>query len=399
MSKKILSLILIIPLLISTTSSYAKPNVYSMQNQKYNFLTTQSQYDYLKDIINNNKPSSTISNNIVSINYYEDNLIMNLFDNITEVVEFATINELITLTYKTKNNERITIIYDNMGGVQISKYDLVTDSLEVVDNKNMNLMEYSNVSEGELYEMSSELQEKIDKLLENNELEKINDLEGIEVIKHNGYNIIQEKDCSPIELKSTINNSLKQEVTDEFSPYTKRNIYSTNKDINYFDESREVRVYKSMDNYQKVKYNLTNFLAGTALTVVSAFLTKDITIVYLILTGAGILVTGKTAYDTIKEYIGVTKDAQYRYSGRREGYIYDTTIYNDYVKVYNNNHNGEIDGGYDNSGIWHWIESPQSDAFDEYKLSNDTIVTKTAQFYNECLHLYGYCNMYEPSDY
>ncbi len=89
----------------------------------------------------------------------------------------------------------------------------------------------------------------------------------------------------------------------------------------------------------------------------------------------------------IQENAEIAKDAEYSYWGAKEGYAYDTTLYNDDVLVYNNSE------GYDKYGNWTWIESPRSDA---YSVSNTKKINKTIELYNACIVTYGYCELYSP---
>lgn len=119
-------------------------------------------------------------------------------------------------------------------------------------------------------------------------------------------------------------------------------------------------------------------------------MSKPLSDVVKILTYLGI---GISASDLITTGVSLYKSASYTYSAAKEGYAYDTTVYNSDVKVYFNASKGELHGGYNASGVFTWIDYQPATAL---SVSSSTIIDKTSYNYNADILDNGICDLYYP---
>lgn len=155
-----------------------------------------------------------------------------------------------------------------------------------------------------------------------------------------------------------------------------------------------VSVKESRDDYVGVGFNYQNFVVGSTLTAIGIFLGGlSAGVAATLLTAANVVYIIQGGIGLIQEAIRTSKDAQYDYWGKRDGYVYDTTVWNQDVKVIWHEAIGTFDGGYLPNGDWAWIESPRSSA---YNYSATSIADSTIYNYNMCILAYGYCQAYYP---
>lgn len=63
------------------------------------------------------------------------------------------------------------------------------------------------------------------------------------------------------------------------------------------------------------------------------------------------------------------------------------------VHVIFHSRDGEFTGGYTSSGVFTWVESVRSSAYD---YSADSIANKALEYYAKNVYADGYCSVYSP---
>ncbi len=151
----------------------------------------------------------------------------------------------------------------------------------------------------------------------------------------------------------------------------------------------KMNVKETMNNYHKILLSPVFFASGTLLTIISAVTCWPMSLLNIILTAAGVLIS---SYDYISSAITLYKSAIFSFDAAREGYAYDPIQKAD-VKVLPNFSYGKLSGGYDNTGHWRWIISSYPSAFSQ---TNETIYSKVFDLYTKDVYAHGKCTLYFP---
>lgn len=184
--------------------------------------------------------------------------------------------------------------------------------------------------------------------------------------------------------------SLIADLKSDFPEYTKVVKHTTTRYSGSLGRTLNIQVKESRNSYTKKSANFTTFAVNTTLSAIGTYLSVPVATVNIILTGLNI---AYSAYGYIQEAVTLYKSANIEYSGLRMGYVYDNTIYNDYVKVIEHYGKGEFHGGYNSSGQFTWIEYLSSSA---YSKNYSTIADQSANNYSADIVMNGFCMSYRP---
>ena len=91
--------------------------------------------------------------------------------------------------------------------------------------------------------------------------------------------------------------------------------------------------------------------------------------------------------------MSLCKSAHYKFTASRLGYAYDSTSYNNYVRVIDYTSTGGFAGGYDKNGDFTWIIDEPPSAFNH---SYSQIADKTIYNYNVDVLMNNCCTLYYP---
>ncbi|MBQ3384820.1 MAG: hypothetical protein IJG59_06360 [Erysipelotrichaceae bacterium] len=227
---------------------------------------------------------------------------------------------------------------------------------------------YTNFRKGIECKLTESGAAMLEELMDEENWDGINALPGVELLLDDEGNTFIEPERqtmfgysnntqSNLDVTGITNNTqLLNSLIAEFPPYTKvlKDYYSMQSA--YLHAGRTVRVYETRNNYIRTSSTGQNFVEDTLLTAIGIYLGNlNISVVDAILTSVSILHNITKIFEPATLY----KSGNYSYSGKRHGYVYDTTVYNDYVLTltlsYSNSNAGGFAGGYLSNGVFDWV--------------------------------------------
>lgn len=330
---------------------------------------------------------------------YTSETLQNYIPMCEEIIEISIVGIILYVGYTTTDGKQVNISYNENGIYERCVYDVETD-VAVFDYGDV-VMQYENYRKGTTVAMSDELLDEIDYIVSTGDMEKLYDLEDINVIESSDgtvaiepdlsqFGIVDESAIQPQATGFSSESAMLENLKSNFPPYTKKLILNTSGYCNALSKNIFVRVRESREVYTKKTADFKSYAFGATLIEIGTFLSLPTSVVELIILGMNIALN-EAGY--IEESARICKSAAYTYTGRRMGYVYDSTIYKDYVNVISYDGKGEFHGGYDGDEVFRWIHFLQSDAYDK---DSSTIANKALTNYNACIVLHGTCEMYEP---
>ena len=327
---------------------------------------------------------------------YEPLHFIGLLNNCKEVKEVSQIGDIISVYYETLKEQEIMILYKDGMVVQKSVYDKGEDVLTVTFEDGEEVIE--NFRSSSIYKTPQEILECVEDAIENKDYDELKSIEGVSVNVVNDTMVI---DYKPLEIDIANEYTERIAITPraassfvapetQFVPYTKKVVATSYKYNSTLNKNVKISVKESMNSYVKEQADLRSFTVGTALSAIASYLSLPASTAVKVLTTLGVL---NSAKDAITQTITLYKSASYIYTGAKEGYAYDTTVYNKDVKVYFNSSKGTLHGGYNSSGEFTWIDYKHATALD---VSNNTIINKTSTNYNADILDDGICTVYYP---
>lgn len=319
-------------------------------------------------------------------------------------------SKLLYVNYISTDGKTVSLVYSDAGLHEKNIYDPATDSLMHQTSSIAELRE--NFRKAISYEMSDELECLIRDLIAAKNWDALSTIDGLDInINGNGIITVEPKldttstsQLGPSSQTSpqtrsghegfTSTSALLADLNSHFPAYTHSTKYATSVYCNALSQTLSARVYETRNEYTKKTANWQVFGAGSSLSAIGIFLgIASLDIVSTIVSALGLTVS---IYDTIQQQVTLYNSAVYTYWGERSGYIYDPTVYNDYVRVIIYGGKGEFTGGYTSSGVFDWVHSGVSAAFNH---SYSSIIEKTKSNYNTEIVMYDYCTNYYPASY
>ena len=326
---------------------------------------------------------------------YSSQDIQNYLYDFGSELELGATAEHFYISYLTTLGDYVILAYSNEGLSEKGVHNMEQDVYYYVSGRDAYSFESYH------YAMSEETEHLIDEYLENNDIEGLSAVEGIQVIFDSEGNVIIQEELPPMVATSSEMGSrgLNQPTTETevvnslkaaFPMYTHSLKHTASAYCDALGRNISIRVYETRNNYRKTTADYRPFLAGAALTAVSLYLGVTPGIAEYILAALSI---GVSATDTILASVTLYRQAHFDYTFSRVGYAYDYTVYNDYVRVIEYTDTGVFAGGYDNEDVFRWI-------YDEYPSSHDvsysTVVNRTIYNYNSDVFAHNSCTMYFP---
>ena len=333
--------------------------------------------------------TKTVGNHVIK-KYTSSGIVdyLNFCDSIPVVTE---IDKLLYIEYNDIYNNSVILSYSDNGINEITYYDVENDTfIQITKDNKQKITNYRN---GCRYEMSKETEKIINDYAEKGNIYELNGKYNLKVTENNdGSYFIEEINSIPqISMVAGMTDaSLIADLKNDFPEYTKVVKHTTTRYSGSLGRTLNIQVKESRNSYTKKSANFTTFAVNTTLSAIGTYLSVPVATVNIILTGLNI---AYSAYGYIQEAVTLYKSANIEYSGLSMGYVYDNTVYNDYVKVIEHYGTGEFHGGYNSSGQFAWIEYLSSSA---YSKSYSTIADQSANNYSADIVMNGLCMSYRP---
>lgn len=322
---------------------------------------------------------------------YSSNIVPEYLEKCHEITDISVLNDRVKIIYAGINGEYVVLNYNNSGLVSKTVYDENNDICIYHDEATALL--YEKFREGSSYEINNAMMEEIDQLISAGKWEDIDSIEGIKVTYHSDgtHSIEPEIDYSPLSAGATSEAQLLSDLYSNFTPYTNKLMTGYVKYCNALEENVFIDIYESRDGYTKQSADFRRYAAGTAFDIISAYLelSKEVSVRNIL----GLLGAVFDAYDNLVREIMIYRGAYYTYRLERRSYVYDTSTYDDYVRVFDHGSKGVFSGGYDSNDDFTWIISSSPKTSD---YSYDSIANTTIYNYNADLSINGYCSLYFP---
>ena len=333
---------------------------------------------------------STTQAGSTTIQLYKSNTLSNFIPYCESITEISSINNHLYICYNTTNGKEVILCYDNNGLQEKSVYDCATDSAFFESAGTYSYHE--GFRAGISYEMSEELQDTIDELIEVEDWKTLTNIDGLIVTITEDGLITIEPDLGQFTRVDGISNQtqLLADLKSDFPMYTNTVMHTDSKYCNALSKYVSVRVTESRNAYTKKTASFETFAAGTAVSAISLFIGGPITVAVAVLTAIGV---GISLTDTLLQNATLARSATYTYTGNRLGYAYDTTVHNAYVRTVLYSGKGEFGGGYNPAGVFEWIRlvDPSAYSHDYAPIANTAIYN-----YNADIAVNGSCVTYFP---
>lgn len=315
------------------------------------------------------------------------------------LVDCASINEILSvghnlyIDYLTTEGDRVFLCYSSEG------YENTT--VQTADDGCTYFFEDGSGIKYELghYNMSEAMEKQIDEYIQNGKIEDLCSLSGVITHVDEDGNVIIEENLQEkrgsVSTRSTSNPTMESELLLslklDFPMYENKTIETYSKYCSALRKNITIKVTETRNAYVKKNASWGDFIAATALTVITAamgFQTMSVTVAVLTALGIGI-----SSKQQIESAVSLCKSAHFTFFGRRAGYAYDWTVYNNYVRVIEYCDNGGFAGGYDKDGEFTWVMDDVPSAFEKTAAA---IAEKTISNYNADVVANNGCTLYFP---
>lgn len=235
----------------------------------------------------------------------------------------------------------------------------------------------------------------IEECVESNDIMKLENTVGLSVTTEDDFTIIEEVPIAKVVAPPTTENGVANTLKSDFPQYSQKQVYTTTGTSTALGKSVSIRVYETRANYVKKSVNIANYGAGTLLSVIMTALGfNTVTPVAAILSSLGVAYTAASEAGKLQSAANLCRTAKYSFTGNRRGDVYDSTRYNNYVKVIDLTSSGEFSYGYDKNGNYLWIVSMEPTC---YNTNYSTIANDALKNYNWDVALNGFCSQYAPA--
>lgn len=391
------------PLTVEQAETYAIYEISLSQIPPQNQSQPQSDQSVVNSILSLCSLDKTVQVDSLIIKEYSSNTLSNYLPYCNEILSISLMNGFLYVFYNALDGKEVTLGYSDNGLREKTVYDVATDSAVIEINGGATL--YQNFRQGISVEMSDELINEIDNYVMAEDWEALYALEEIEVtaddtgtisihpavsLYDNTSNVIPSAVVSSVDAFESDADMLAH-LQSRFPPYSKTIIGTYTRYCSALNSNVSIQVKESRDAYSRTHANWRDFVIGTAITTITTFLGgPNISVTVLILSALGV---GLSAANELENHVTLCNSANYSYYGTRSGYAYDTTLYQNYVRVVNYSDRAEFHGGYTADGIFEWIIYSYPDAFNH---TTSDIADTTISWYNSNISVHGYCKSYFP---
>lgn len=325
---------------------------------------------------------------------YESEDISALLYDCDSISEIMLIDDVLYITYFTSNGVEVHLGYDDTGLTEKVVYYPESDTA-IIQNMGTTT-QHDGFRAGCSSEISDELKSKVDQLIEEQNWEALSNLDCIDW----ELDTTDTDDSSALSATRaggvfgfTSDAAMLANLKSDFPMKVDSQILRQSKYTSILSKNYTVKVLENRNGYVRITSNWANFVASTAITAISTYLAIKTTATISILDALGIQMGIVDGVNMIKESVKLYRSAKYEYFGARDGYVFDDTLYNNFVHVIFHSGDGEFTGGYTSSGVFTWVESVRSSAYD---YSADSIANKALEYYAKNVYADGYCSVYSP---
>lgn len=332
-----------------------------------------------------------------TVNQYTSTLLPDYLVNCKKLIEIATIDEVLYITFETYADETVYLTYNSNGLVNQIIYDAFDDTAYMLSAEETT--KTLNFRQGTTEVISEELLQTINSCIQANDYSVIKDNPNLTIdMNADGTVIICPKTKEEVGRSGqlvgfTNETDMLNDLKREFPLLKKYECHFSSVYIQYLSKNVNFKVVDNRDSYTRIRADFKLYAASTALTVIAAFLGTPTTIAAGILTALDIGLTIVDGIQKITEAVKLYRGARFSYTHERYGLVRDTTRFNDYVNVFYRGGSGEFSGGYKSDGTFNWHREPVS--VSEMEDFNEIKSTCAAR-YNADLNVYGYCESYYP---
>lgn len=397
-------------------SQYIKYEAFIPPQQSTMCATTSGQAITSTDILKLCTPETAdIIGGTTIIEYSSDDAFrfLPMLDSLKEII---LLGNNLHVGYIASDGMEVALTYTSNGLVDKVIYDNIADIATYISADCQ--QQYLNLRNGHVYEMTEDKQKIIDTYVESGNIEGLKELDWVVVTEFEDETFLIEENIPNVATyQENISESMIdsgpeiQVISDGDYPkgftnindvyndlirnvpmYTAKEVLKTSFSCSALGKNVPVRVTESRNSYTKVRQNFLPFAASTSISVIATAMDLPTKVVTLILTGLSIVIS---AADTIQSAVTLYRSVHYSYLFVRSGYVYDETVYNDYVSVIQYSDKGEYVGGYDSptKSVWQWTDSIVPNTYDH---TATDIAQEAAEAYNWNVALNGFCSAYTP---
>ena len=330
----------------------------------------------------------------IQVKSYESETLQEALYECDRIGEITLIGEVLYVTYFTTSGIEVRLGYNNAGLTEKVVYYPETDTA-IIQNMGVTTR-CDGFRAGCSSEISDELLAEIDRLIEEQNWDTLNDLECVDWESENPVAESSSMLSTPRAggaFGFTSDAQMLANLKADFPMKTDAVLYNQSKYTSILAKNYTVKVLEDRNGYVRKTSEWKNFIASTALTAIGAYLSVTTAGTITILDALGIGMAIVDGVNQILESVTLYRSAKYKYLGARDGYVLDDTVYNKFVHVIYHSGYGEFTGGYSSSGVFTWVESGRSSAYDH---SASSIADKALEYYAKNVYADGYCSAYWP---
>ena len=315
------------------------------------------------------------------------------------ITEVSYNGEILYVQYKSGANE-VTLAYNMAGLTELAVYNSESDAYFYSSTVETRVI--SDFRNGSYFQISDELLEEIDTLCEEGNWNALEDYDCVEMIddsanfSEEGEEFSQLSTAEPMPARAmgfTSEAQMLANLKSNFpvqtgAVYLQDSMYSPILLKNF-----TVKVTGTRNAYTKISADWKGFAASTALSLVSSWLSLSASTTVSVLSAIGVAVQVVQGIQQIVSYASLYRSAKYRFSGGRDGYVYDTVTHQSYVHVVSYAGKGEYTGGYTSGGSFTWVISIVPTAYD---YSYSQVANKALELYGKDVKANGGCTLYWP---
>lgn len=411
--KKIISLIIVLSMLLSVNMSafaISEDTSVSLYNLPSDIALISEGIDLQdndgEDVVEKISTISELSpaNSYMGYQAYSGEQVEDIFKsalpNYQEDLNVTTYEDSSVISYTTTDSKEVYYTYHGNQLYNTCIYDTDTDKLTFIDNNNSTVEVIENFRAPlEDYTISEEEMAEIYSFLEQGNIDAIENMPNIKIEYHGANRIILKEPENSLYASTADNWDYIMDIMEkDFPEYYNRTLYDQYDRSWAISDDVRVKVVSSMYDFVRKSADTRFFAAGTALSLISAFLSlKTIDATVVVLTALSIGVSG---VDYILDSTSLCSTVKMSYTYETNGLIWDRLTVNGFVVGRTHTTNaGYITGGYTDNSRNPDYGFVNGDTPSNY-LEDDPSGTKTyaalaLDKYNQNVYPSGYCSLPE----
>jgi hypothetical protein len=337
------------------------------------------------------KSEETVGEYVITM--YTSETLPSYLHDCQEITDISVFNGFLYIYYATHDGSSVILCYDQNG--LVDKGIRNDESNTVVYYNDGQYYQSETFIDGSQYEIPEADLQVINDLVENQEWEQLAGLRNYNVTFSVDGTFTVEPKALGVSTRGGIvgfstESAALQDLKADWPMYTNKIMSTTAKYSQYLRTNVQTRITESRNGYVRKTFNFLTFGATTAATLIGLGLgVTQANVVITIAKAAGAVFT---ASNTLAYQLTIVKSANYGYYGDKAAYVYDSTRHNAYVTILRYSGQGEFHGGYDNRGVFTWIDFASPSC---YNTSSTTMTNLAISLYDEALYSgSGICWLY-----